>query len=83
MTPIWILDRTPGATETVAWKYIYKNKDGFVIWYDPHNWASRWVYKPRKKPFAVSFVGHKGDPWSYHKTLEAAFKAAQKYANEK
>jgi hypothetical protein len=75
--PVYILDRTPGATETVAWADIcHGNKPCAVINYEPRRDISRWVSVDRKRPFAVYWGNRLISPVSRHATLAAATSAA-------
>jgi|KBSMisStandDraft_5_1062788.scaffolds.fasta_scaffold1253578_2 hypothetical protein len=83
MLPVFILDRTPDATDTVAWASICHRKDKYVlIRHDQNYERSRWDYAPRKRPFAVSLNGPRFT-YSHHTTLENAIKAARKLAKTK
>jgi hypothetical protein len=86
MLPVYILARTPNATETVEWTDICHRKERAVI---VHHWprrvVSRWVSIERKRPFVVSTLHPRRTGWhdiSYHATLGAAIKAADKLAKE-
>lgn len=79
---IFVLDRVPGATETVAWTSICHRKEPHVvIFYDRTYEKSRWVHEPRKRPFAVCVCapGRMGlfEPRSRHATYAAAMRAAR------
>ena len=79
-TPVFILARTPGATDTVEWTAICHRKDPYiVINHEPRRDTSRWVSVDRKHPFAVYCCGLVS-PLSRHATLTAAVAAAKGYA---
>jgi hypothetical protein len=83
MTKLFVLARTPGAdataANTVEWESICHDKQDYVlVWHDRSYERSRWVHKPRKRPFAVGYKNSYLDPVSHHVTLEAAMKAARK-----
>lgn len=85
--PVFILARVPGAAkDTVEWTDICHRKTPFVyIAFEASYTVSRWHTKERKRPFAVHYdSGHDrhSDTWSYHRTLDAAIKAANKLAME-
>ena len=76
MAPIFILDRTPGATDTVPWTAICRRKTAYiVINHEPRRDTSRWVSVDRRRPFAVYWSGLVS-PISRHATLAAAMNAA-------
>ena len=83
--PVYVLARTPGATNTVEWTSICRTKSNFIIVrHDPSRTLSRWVSAERKNPFAVCFRSTRSIGWSdisHHKTLEAAMKAAKRAAH--
>jgi hypothetical protein len=75
--PIFILARTPGASQTVEWTTICRRKTPYlVINHEPRRDTSRWVSVDRKRPFAVYWCGLTS-PLSRHTTLDRAFRAAQ------
>ena len=81
--PVFVLARTPGATDTVEWTDICHRKEAFVfIGYRALIHTSRWVSKEAKRPFVVYWRTHGGE-WSRHATLDAAIKAANKLAKIK
>lgn len=77
---VFILDRTPGATDTVAWESICHRKQPFLfIRYSQYRDTSRWKHVERRRPFLVIQNPHWRE-MSAHATLEAAIAAAHKAA---
>lgn len=76
-TPLFILARTPGASQTVEWTTICRRKTPYlVINYEPFRETSRWVTVPRKRAFTLYQSGLVS-PLSRHATLDRAIRAAQ------
>lgn len=72
----------PGA---VAWEAICRDRaTKLIIHYDRVRWVSRWVTVDRKRPFCIHSVrrGRWSAPLSYHGTLDAAVRAAQRLSVE-
>lgn len=87
MKPVYVLARTPGATDTVEWTDICQDRttDFVMVHHVATRNTSRWNFVERKRPFEVCYRSRKAVGWaemSSHKTLEAAIKAANKLAKE-
>ena len=84
--PVYILARTPGAdpAKTVEWTSICHNKSPWiVVHYKGFTHKSRWATAARKRPFFVNKNGCATDrALSSHATIDAAIKAANKWAKE-
>jgi hypothetical protein len=79
--PIFVLDRTPGADEAVAWESICHGQRGkrfIFINHEPARCPSRWTHAENKRPFIVYTR-------DWHKlgascTLDGALKIARRNA---
>jgi hypothetical protein len=85
MIPVYVLARTPGATDTVEWTAICHRREAMVyISHEVSYTKSRWRSETRRRPFAVYYCSggrvSSGMAWSYHASLAAAEKAARKIA---
>ena len=78
--PIFILERVPGATNTVAWTdicYGQRGKDFIFINHVPHRSPSRWTLVDNKRPFVV--YTRRWDKLGASATLEGALKIAKRF----
>lgn len=79
--PIFVLARTPGATETVEWTDIchgQKGKRFLFINHEPDRSPSRWTFAANKRPFIVYTQGW--DKVGASSTLQGALKIARREA---
>jgi hypothetical protein len=77
--PIFVLARTPGATETVEWTSIcqgQKGKDFVFVQHEPSRSPSRWTYAENKRPFVV--YTRRWHKLGASSTLEGALKIAKR-----
>jgi hypothetical protein len=58
MTPIYILPRVPGATNTTEWTKFCQSREPFiVINHEDYRGTSRWRHTERKRKFQVTRYG--------------------------
>lgn len=80
--PVFVLSNSNiPADRTVAWESVYKVKKKVFICYRPHREISNHGVAPRERKFLVFWNTH-CNQISSHYTLEAAEKAATRYAKQ-
>lgn len=87
---IFVLARTPGATETVEWTAICHSRVDFIyVHHVPSRWVSRYNTIENKRPFHVTERRARRHGFnnnftvSHHATLAAAMKAARKWREQR
>ena len=80
-----VIDMTGTDVPVLTWDEISGDRhDKLVIHYEPRRWLGRHEIAERKRPYCVRFApgGRWGWPASYHATLMAAVKAAERLSRE-
>jgi hypothetical protein len=80
---VYVLARTPGATETVEWEEVYRKAPFVFVNHQTLRTEGKWTCHYRARPFEVAVW--RGGFWStmsWHKTLQLALKAANRLAKQ-
>lgn len=78
------IDATGIDLPVVPWEVIARDRSPkLIIHYEAVRWVSRWVTVDRKRPYCVHSVrrGRWSAPLSYHGSLRAAVRAAERYTS--